>query len=205
MAAFLQQCIPGWHGACPGVRDQLDAPGRRGFIHWPDSGGAPGLKLYLEAGRPRRRRRLHRHRQTRSNTKEKVGYPAQKPAALVELLIAAASNPGDAVLDPSAACATAGKQGRRWAGAGISPTAGTLIRKRLERELGWPAVCQRIGRTCRPALISRSCLTAAHTSTPSTANRKDAATAAASSSPSAAAPSTASSPSRKAASRTSRT
>ena len=55
-----------------------------------------------------------------SSSKERTDYPTQKPLALLNRIIAAASNPGDVVLDPFAGCATAcvaaEQLGRRWLG-----------------------------------------------------------------------------------------
>ena len=73
-------------------------------------------------------------------SKERVGYPTQKPLALLERIIQASSNPGDVVLDPFCGCATtciaAEKLGRQWVGIDISSRAVELVRYRLERELG---------------------------------------------------------------------
>ena len=59
-----------------------------------------------------------------SNSKELVGYPTQKPLALLELVISASSDEGDTVLDPFCGCATAchaaERLGRRWIGIDIS-------------------------------------------------------------------------------------
>jgi hypothetical protein len=66
---------------------------------------------------------------------ERMGYPTQKPLALLERIIAASSNPGDVVLDPFCGCGTAvdaaQKLGRRWIGIDITYLAIDLIRKRL--------------------------------------------------------------------------
>ena len=71
--------------------------------------------------------------------KEKLGYPTQKPEALLDRIIKAASTPTDLVLDPMCGCGTAlvvaQKLGRRWIGIDVSPTACTLIANRL-RKLG---------------------------------------------------------------------
>jgi len=68
-------------------------------------------------------------------TAERLGYPTQKPLALLERIVAASSNPGDLVLDPFCGCGTAvaaaQKLGRRWVGIDITPLAITLIRKRM--------------------------------------------------------------------------
>ena len=75
----------------------------------------------------------------RPNAKERLGYPTQKPEALLERIIKASSNPGDIVLDPMCGCGTAvavaHKLGRQWIGIDVSPTACRLMTDRL-RSLG---------------------------------------------------------------------
>ena len=70
--------------------------------------------------------------------KERVGYPTQKPLALLERIIEASSNPGDVVLDPFAGCATAcvaaERLGRQWIGIDVSDMAAKLVIERLQRE-----------------------------------------------------------------------
>ena len=72
--------------------------------------------------------------------KELVGYPTQKPLALLKRIIEASSNPGDTVLDPFCGCATtcvaAEKLGRKWIGIDIEEETGRLIRERLEDTSG---------------------------------------------------------------------
>ncbi len=67
--------------------------------------------------------------------KERLGYPTQKPVALLERIIAASSNPGDVVLDPFCGCGTtvhaAEKLGRQWIGIDITHLAIGLIKRRL--------------------------------------------------------------------------
>jgi len=67
--------------------------------------------------------------------REYVGYPTQKPLALLERIIKASSNPDDIVLDPFCGCGTtmhaAEKLGRRWVGIDISPFSTGLIRERI--------------------------------------------------------------------------
>jgi DNA modification methylase len=67
---------------------------------------------------------------------ERLGYPTQKPLALVRRVIETASNPGDVVLDPCCGCGTAvaaaHQTGRRWVGIDVSPTALAVMRRRLE-------------------------------------------------------------------------
>jgi len=66
---------------------------------------------------------------------ERLGYPTQKPEALLERIISASSNPGDVVLDPFCGCGTtivaAEKLGRSWIGIDITHLAISLIKQRL--------------------------------------------------------------------------
>ena len=75
-----------------------------------------------------------------SQAHERVGYPTQKPLALLDRIIAASSNPGDTILDPFCGCATAciaaQKLHRQWVGIDISPKAAELVRQRMRDELG---------------------------------------------------------------------
>ena len=75
-----------------------------------------------------------------SQAAERVGYPTQKPLALLDRIIKASSNAGDVVLDPFAGCATAcvsaESHGRQWVGIDISPKAAELVRQRMRDELG---------------------------------------------------------------------
>ncbi len=68
-------------------------------------------------------------------SKERLGYPTQKPLALLDRLVKASSNPGDTVLDPFCGCGTtlhaAQALGRRWIGIDISVNACKVIEKRL--------------------------------------------------------------------------
>lgn len=66
---------------------------------------------------------------------ERLGYPTQKPLALLERIIAASSNEGDVVLDPFCGCGTAvhaaQKLGRQWIGIDVTHLAIGLIEKRM--------------------------------------------------------------------------
>jgi site-specific DNA-methyltransferase (adenine-specific) len=75
-----------------------------------------------------------------SQAKERLGYPTQKPLALLERIINASSNPGDLVLDPFCGCGTtidaAEKLGRKWIGIDITQLATSLIKNRLRDTYG---------------------------------------------------------------------
>ena len=78
--------------------------------------------------------------QTVVNSKERTGYPTQKPLKLLLRIIKASSNEGDLVLDPFCGCATAciasELEGREWVGIDISPKAADLVQERLMNEVG---------------------------------------------------------------------
>ena len=69
-------------------------------------------------------------------SRERTGYPTQKPLTLYERIIKASSNEGDIVLDPFCGCATtcvaAEKLGRQWVGMDRWPKAPDVILERLE-------------------------------------------------------------------------
>jgi site-specific DNA-methyltransferase (adenine-specific) len=77
-----------------------------------------------------------------SQAAERLGYPTQKPRALLERIIAASSNPGDVVLDPFCGCGTAvdaaQKLGRRWLGIDITHLAIGMIEHRIRE--GYPGI-----------------------------------------------------------------
>jgi DNA modification methylase len=66
---------------------------------------------------------------------ERLGYPTQKPEALLERILSVSTNPGDTVLDPFCGCGTtiavAQRTGRRWIGIDVTQLAVTLIKNRL--------------------------------------------------------------------------
>ncbi len=68
----------------------------------------------------------------KGNSKEYLGYPTQKPLALLERIIKASSNENDLVLDPFCGCGTgidaARRLKRRWVGIDISSFAIDLIK-----------------------------------------------------------------------------
>ncbi len=75
-----------------------------------------------------------------SQAAERLGYPTQKPQALLERIISASSNKGDIVLDPFCGCGTtihaAQKLGRQWIGIDVTYLAINLIKRRLKDAFG---------------------------------------------------------------------
>jgi DNA modification methylase len=82
--------------------------------------------------------------------KERLGYPTQKPEALLERIIRASSNEGDVVLDAYCGCGTtvavAQRLGRQWIGIDVTYQSIALILKRLEDRYraDWQAIEARI-------------------------------------------------------------
>lgn len=75
-----------------------------------------------------------------SISKERTGYPTQKPLKLLERVILSASNAGDVVLDPFCGCGTAvlsaQTHGRRWIGIDVAHLAIEIVEDRLRRDHG---------------------------------------------------------------------
>ena len=132
----------------PKVLDELDAKQR---IHWPaKAGGMPRLKQYPEdlPGVPLQDvwtdiRPLH------NLAAERLGYPTQKPEALLERIIQASSDERDTVLDPFCGCGTtiaaAQKLNRHWIGIDITYLSITLIRSRLTDTFGGTVAFEVVG------------------------------------------------------------
>ena len=98
--------------------------------------GALRLKMYLDESQGIRLQNLWDDiAPIGSSATERMGYPTQKPLALLERIIKASSNPNDVVLDAFCGCGTAlvaaENLGRQWIGIDISPTACRVMAKRM--------------------------------------------------------------------------
>ena len=75
-----------------------------------------------------------------NTSKERLGYPTQKPLALLDRIIKASSNEGDIVFDPFCGCATtlvaADRLQREWIGIDISAKASELVVERIRDDQG---------------------------------------------------------------------
>ena len=75
-----------------------------------------------------------------AQSKERLGYPTQKPEALLDRIISASSNEGDVVLDPFCGCGTAvavaERLNRRWIGIDVTHLAISLMKSRLQDTFG---------------------------------------------------------------------
>jgi site-specific DNA-methyltransferase (adenine-specific) len=122
------------------VRDKLEALDRDGRIEW-SSSGTPYLVRYLDEMKGAAMPSLWDDiPPINSQAQERLGYPTQKPEALLERIISASSNEGDVVLDPFCGCGTAiavaQRLGRRWIGIDITHLAVNLIKVRLRDAFG---------------------------------------------------------------------
>ena len=121
------------------VQERLDVLDAADLIYWPPKGKVPRYKRYLSvsAGNPIQDV-IWDIPPVSSQAKERTGYPAQKPLALLERIIKASSNEGDVVLDPFAGCATAcvaaERLNRQWVGIDLSAKAVELVQYRLKQQ-----------------------------------------------------------------------
>jgi len=123
------------------TKERMQEAYEKGLIVQSHSGAVPRLKRYLDeqegipvdsiwADIP----------PIQSQSEERLGYPTQKPLALLDRIIKASSNPNDIVLDAFCGCGTAlvaaENLGRQWVGIDISPTACRVMAKRLRDVCG---------------------------------------------------------------------
>ena len=99
--------------------------------------GVPRYKIYLDESRGRSLQDIWDDvAPVHQLPKERLGYPTQKPAALLERIVQASSNEGDVVLDPFCGCGTAvaaaEKLKRRWTGIDVTHLAVALMKNRLK-------------------------------------------------------------------------
>ena len=124
-------------------RSKLEALDNEGRLVWSKS-GRPYRKTYLSGGRVPTNLWTDIGNVS-AQSKERLGYPTQKPEALLERIILASSNEGAVVLAPFCGCGTAiaaaQKLGRRWIGIDITHLAINLIRHRLQDAFG-PDIAQ---------------------------------------------------------------
>jgi DNA methylase/Restriction endonuclease len=118
------------------TKERMQAAYEAGFVVQPSPGAVPRFKRYLDEQRGRPWGDVWADiPPINSQAQERLGYPTQKPEALLERFILASSNPGDTVLDPFCGCGTtvavAQRLNRRWIGIDITHLAITLIRHRL--------------------------------------------------------------------------
>jgi site-specific DNA-methyltransferase (adenine-specific) len=123
------------------TRDRMMQAWEEGKVVLPKRGGTVRFKRYLDeqAGTPCKTV-WNDIPPINSQAKERLGYPTQKPEALLERIVKASSNEGDLILDPFCGCGTtinvAERLHRRWVGIDITHLAIALIKNRLQDTFG---------------------------------------------------------------------
>jgi len=112
--------------------------------------GIPRIKRYLDEAKGMPAQDVWADIESlRSWHDERLGYPTQKPEALLDRIITASSNEGDVILDPFCGCGTAiavaQRLNRQWCGIDITPLAIALIKHRLRDSYGDRVSYQVIG------------------------------------------------------------
>lgn len=137
-----------WKGhACPAKgwrysRDTMAKLDSQGRVWYPnDKSKRPQLKRYLDEMKGVPMGSVWTDiAPLNSQAQERIGYPTQKPLALLERIIKASSNENDVVLDAFCGCGTALVAAqtlkRQWIGIDISPTACRVMAKRLRDDCG---------------------------------------------------------------------
>ena len=126
-----------WRYSEERMRELID----KGLVVQSKPGAVPHRKYYLDEGQGVPIQSVWGDiGNLQASAKERVGYPTQKPLALLERIIKASSNEGDIVLDPFCGCATAcvaaEKLGREWLGIDLSAKAVELVNVRLQGSMG---------------------------------------------------------------------
>lgn len=135
------RAIPEWFDHPEGYskmtcKERLDVLDRAGLIYWPKQGRVPRFKRYADvAGGNPVQDIVTDIVPISAHSKDRLGYPTQKPVELLERIIAASSNENDIVLDPFCGCGTtihaAQKLSRQWIGIDVTHLAIALVERRL--------------------------------------------------------------------------
>ena len=123
------------------TQEKLDLLEAAQLIYWPPGGEVPRQKRYIDEGTGVPIQDIITDiTPVGAQARERLGYPTQKPEALLERIILASSNEGDVVLDPFCGCGTAvavaERLGRRWMGIDITHLAISLMKSRLHDTFG---------------------------------------------------------------------
>jgi DNA modification methylase len=138
-----------WRGFDPAAKgnhwkfthENLERLDKEGRLYWPEKGGWPRYRRYLDELKGVTLQDIWTDiSPINAKAQERLGYPTQKPQALLERIIEASSNDGDTVLDPFCGCGTtiaaAQGLGRSWIGIDITHLAIGLIKHRLRDAFG---------------------------------------------------------------------
>ena len=118
------------------TQERMQTAYDQGLVVQKRPGAVPRLKRYLDEMRGNTVDPIWDDiKPIQARAKERIGYPTQKPLALLERIIETSSKPGDLVLDPFCGCGTAAdaaaKLGRKYLGIDISAIAVRVMEQRL--------------------------------------------------------------------------
>jgi len=118
------------------TKERMQEAYEKGLVIQTKPGAVPALKRYLDEQEGNPVDSIWADiPPIQAQSAERLGYPTQKPLALLDRIIKASSNPNDIVLDAFCGCGTAlvaaENLGRQWIGIDISPTACRVMAKRL--------------------------------------------------------------------------
>jgi site-specific DNA-methyltransferase (adenine-specific) len=122
-------------------REVMEQWDREGRLHFPSKGGRLRRRDYLDERRGLPLTDVWTDIYgIGGSSPERLGYPTQKPGALLERIISASSNPNDVILDPFCGCGTAlvaaEKLGRRWIGIDVTYLSIAVMKARLADSFG---------------------------------------------------------------------
>lgn len=120
-------------------QEEIDRMEREKRIYYSPS-GMPYVKSFLDERKGRPIQNIWTDIVMSKSGAERLGYPTQKPEALLSRVIKASTNEGDTILDCYCGCGTtiavAQRLNRRWIGVDITYQSISLVLKRLERDFG---------------------------------------------------------------------
>lgn len=139
-----------WHGIDVSAKgnhwkytiENLEKLDQEGRIYWPKKdGGIPAYKRYLDEMKGVVLQDIWTDiPPIGAQAAERLGYPTQKPLALLERIIKSSTNPGDVIFDPFCGCGTAvvaaHQLGRNWIGCDIAILSVQIVRDVLEKRYG---------------------------------------------------------------------
>lgn len=139
--------------------EKLEELDKGGLIHWPEKGGQPLLKYYLDPKKGALVSDVWDDINLISPTSdESLGYNTQKPESLLERIIKASSDEGSIVFDcfggSGTTASVAEKLGRKWITSDIGKPAAMVMRKRFIDQNAKPFLYQSIGDYQREQLQS---------------------------------------------------
>ena len=132
------------------TQEKLDILDKHGLIYWPPKGSVPQQKRYLDENPGVAIQDVITDiLPISSQAAERLGYPTQKPLALMERIIEASCPKDGIVLDPFCGCGTtvhaAQKTGRQWIGIDVTYLAINLIKRRLRDAFGQDLQFEELG------------------------------------------------------------